>query len=334
MPAVVSIVISKNLEELKKELGKIADIIPGFSISDIPPEKIDAHNNVQIGGGSGFIADPTGIILTNRHVISESTANYTIMLSSGRKFEAEVLARDPLDDIAILKISPGKTKLPALDLGDSENLKLGQTVLAFGNVLGLFQNTVSKGIVSGLSRSITARINPNAPPYEMRGLIQTDAAINPGNSGGPLTDIEGKVVGINVAVVAGAQNVGFAIPTKIAERDLEDLKKYGIIRRPFLGVRYITLDEDSAQKLNQPIDYGALVLRDHSFGKAVVPGSPAEKAGIKEQDIILTWNGKKITPQRNIQDCLSESEVGEVVKLEILRGNKKLQKEVKLSERK
>ena len=334
MPAVVSVVISKKMKELKRDLSKIANTVPGFSMYDIPEENIDADGNVRIGGGSGFIVNQDGTVLTNRHVVSESGVEYAVTLSDGSKFPASVLARDPLDDIAILKIEPGKIKLPTVKLGNSEELKLGENVLAFGNILGVFQNTVSSGIVSGLSRSIAARINPQSPAFEMRGLVQTDAAINPGNSGGPLTDMEGRAIGINAAVIAGAQNVGFAIPIKLVERDLAELKKFGRIKRPLLGVRYMTLDDDLGKKLDLPVGYGAVVFKGHSFKKAVVPGSPADKAGIREKDIILSWDGEKITQQKNLQDFLSESEVGDVIELGILRNGRKTKTKLKLKERK
>ncbi|KKU93790.1 MAG: 2-alkenal reductase [Candidatus Jorgensenbacteria bacterium GW2011_GWA1_48_13] len=332
MPAVVSIVISKKLEDLKKELPEM------FPYSDypelqIPPEKIDAHGMVQIGGGSGFLVDGGGIILTNKHVIADPKAAYTIITMNGDRFDAEVLARDPLDDVAILKIKSGK-KLPVVQLGSSDNLELGQIVIAFGNALGIFRNTVSTGIISGLSRAISAKPDPLAPAQEMRGLIQTDAAINPGNSGGPLTDIFGKVIGINAAVVFGAQNIGFAIPIKAAERDLKDLRLHGTIRRPFLGLRYLTLNPDLKEKLNLVHDYGALVVKEHPLDQAVVPNSPAARAGLKENDIILEWNGERITPDKNIQDCLEQSEVGQTVSLKVVRNKREFSAKIVLAERK
>ncbi|MFH0712737.1 MAG: trypsin-like peptidase domain-containing protein [Candidatus Jorgensenbacteria bacterium] len=333
MPAVVSITISKKLEDLKKELPELD---PAFSDPrfQIPPDKIDAHGMVQVGGGSGFIVDEKGIILTNKHVIAEPRSEYTVILSEGQKLGAVVLARDPLDDVAILKISSAGGNLPILELGESGKLELGQTVLAFGNALGIFRNTVSTGIISGLSRSISAKPDPLTPIQEMRGLIQTDAAINPGNSGGPLTDIFGKVIGINAAVVYGAQNIGFAIPVKAAERDLADLKRHGKIRRPFLGLRYLTLNEDLSDKLKLSVSYGALIAKEHLLDQAIVEGSPADKAGLKENDVILEWNGEKITTEKNIQDHLENCEVGDKISLKVLRGKKEISAKVVLAERK
>ncbi len=331
MPAVVSIIMQKNITAIRAELtatrkGKKE----GWKI---PPDKVDARGMVQIGGGSGFIVDENGIILTNKHVVSESGAECVVQTNDGDTYGAEILARDPVDDVAILRIKP-KNKLPVVPLGDSTNVVLGQTVLAIGNALGLFKNTVSLGIISGLSRSIEAREDTGSRAQELRGLIQTDAAINPGNSGGPLVDIFGRAVGINAAIVVGAQNISFAIPIKAAEKDLADLKKYGRIIRPLLGLHYLVLNQDLAAKMGLPSPYGAYIISEHSFEPAIVPQSPADKAGLKEKDIILEWNGIKIGPEGSIQDFLDECEVGETVKLKVLRGKKEVQAQVTLSERK
>ena len=222
MPAVISIVISKSLEEIEKELpAELMPLMP-FGMPDlkIPEDKIDARGMVQIGGGSGFIVYPNGIVLTNKHVVSDTNAEYTVITSEGKKYKAEIAARDPVDDVAILKINA--ENLPTAKLGESTGLELGEEVLAIGNTLGLFNNTVSKGIISGLSRSIAAKPDPKEPIQELRGLIQTDAAINPGNSGGPLVNLNGEVIGINAAIVFGAQNVGFAIPLNYSKKDLSD----------------------------------------------------------------------------------------------------------------
>lgn len=332
MPAVISIVVSKKLEAVERELKNSYPTPFQDTPMNIPPDKIDAHGMVQVGGGSGFIVNSKGIILTNKHVISEPMAEYTVITNDGKKFPAEILARDPIDDIAILKIHDYE-KLPSVVLGNSNEIELGETVLAFGNALGIFKSTVSMGIVSGLSRTIEAKPDPEAPAQEMRGLIQTDAAINPGNSGGPLTDIFGQVIGINAAVIAGAQNIGFAIPIKNAERDLKDLEKYGKIKRPLLGIRYLTLSPEIKEKIKTPSEYGALVTKNNPLELAVTPMSPADKAGIQEQDIILEWNGEKITPEKNIQDFLENCAVDQKIILTVLRKGRTLKKQVLLTER-
>jgi serine protease Do len=219
--------------------------------------------------------------------------------------------------------------LTTVALGDSNNIELGQTVMAIGNALGIFKNTVSSGIISGLSRSISAQADPYSI-QELRGLIQTDAAINPGNSGGPLVNIFGQAIGINVAVVFGAENIGFAIPINSAKRVLSDLKKYGRIRRPFLGIRYLTVDSNLKEKLKLPVDYGALIVSEKH---GVVSKSPADLAGIKEKDILLEVNGEKITTDKPMQDFLENLAVGETIKLQILRDGKKMEVKMTLAER-
>ncbi len=335
MPSVVSIVITKHLEDIEKEIPP--DLYPFLPSGPhgpelkIPKELVDKRGMVQVGGGSGFIVEENGLIITNKHVISDPKAEYTVILDDDRKLPAKILSRDPINDVAILKIEA--KGLLTVKLGSSSHLNLGQTVIAIGNALGLFKNTVSMGIVSGLSRSISAQADPQSPPQEMRGLIQTDAAINHGNSGGPLVDLEGDAIGINAAIVFGAQNISFAIPINSAKRDLSDLKKYGHIKRPLLGVRYITVDENLKEKMNLPVDYGALVVKETPQDHGVVPKSPAEKAGIRERDIILTLNRQKIDRDHPIQDFLETMNVGDKVDLAVLRGKKEMKMKLVLSER-
>ncbi len=332
MPAVVSVVLTRKLEDLEKEFERAHKRKSTQAHFNIPPEKVDAHGMVEVGGGSGFIVDKRGIILTNRHVIEESNVAYSVITNDGKTYPATLLARDPVDDVAILSIVSNKS-LPVVNLGNSNEIELGQTVLAFGNALGIFKNTVSMGLVSGLSRAVSAHADPKAPAQEMRGLIQTDAAINPGNSGGPLVNIFGEVIGINAAVVAGAENISFAIPINAAVRDLLDVQKYGRIRRPLFGVRYLMINPDFKEKLQLPVDYGALITKEHPMDSAVVASSPADKAGIRENDIILAWNGKKIVPDMSIQDYLETSNVGEVVTLTLLRDDTEEKVSVTLTER-
>ena len=223
-----------------------------------------------------------------------------------------------MNDVAILKIEA--QDLSTIDLGDSDKVRLGQTVLAVGTALGEFQNTVSCGIVSGLSRFITAFTDMEGHSERLRGLIQTDAAINPGNSGGPLVNIDGEVIGINSAVVFGAQNIGFAIPINKAKRDLAELKKYGRIRRPFLGIRYLMLNPAVKKRMRLGVDKGALVLREAQGRSAIVTGSAAEKAGIQEGDIILELNNMPIDDKTGIEDVLEKITIGDNFKAKIWRN--------------
>jgi S1-C subfamily serine protease len=255
-----------------------------------------------------------------------------VILNDGRRFAAQILSRDPVNDVAILKIEVAK--LPCLELGDATRLELGQSVIAIGNALGMFKNTVSLGIVSGLSRAITAQADPEAPAQELRGLIQTDAAINPGNSGGPLVDREGRIVGINAAIVSGAQSIGFAIPVNAARRDLEDIRRCGRICRPLLGLRYIMVDEKLQAKMQLPVDYGAFVTNEGPRDPGVVPGSPAAAAGLREKDVVLTLDGQKLDRDHPIQDFLENHGVGDQLELLVLRNGKQVKFTVTLAERK
>lgn len=312
LPAVVSITISKYLTVFENPFRSNP---LGFEEFFAVPK---GKKKVKVGGGSGLIVDKSGIILTNRHVVIDPKAEYVVVLNDKRKFKAKVIARDQINDIAIIKIE--EKNLPILELGDSSNLELGQTVVAIGNTLGNFANTVSVGVVSGLSREIKAIDAVEQKVQSLKGLIQTDAAINPGNSGGPLVNTQGKIIGINAAMVFGAENVGFAIPVNTAKKDLADLKKYGKIRQPFLGLRYIPISERLKKEFNLPVNYGALVISEEiPGGEAVVHGGPAEKAGIKEADIILEIQSKKITLKNSLQDILQDFKVGDEIKLKVLR---------------
>ena len=327
LPAVVSITISKYLTIFESPFGPsfgrgspFGGPFGGFEQFFAIPK---GRKKIKIGGGSGFIVDPSGLILANRHVVADPQAEYIVVLSNEKKYKAEILARDPINDVAILKIK--EKNLPIVELGSSSNLELGQTVIAIGNVLGTFRNTVSVGVVSGLSREITAGSTLDRKVTKLRELIQTDAAVNPGNSGGPLIDINGKAIGINVAMVFLAQNIGFALPINTAKKDLEELKKYGRIRFPFLGVRYVLLNEELKKRYNLPINYGALIVSEAiPGGEAVVLGSPAAKAGIKEGDIILECQEKKISQKNPLQDILQKFKVGETINLKTLRNGKEI----------
>ena len=262
--------------------------------------------------------EENGLVLTNKHVVHDPQAEYIVTTAAEDSYPAKVLARDPLNDVAILKIEA--EDLPVIQLGNSDRIELGQCVLAVGTALGEFQNTVSSGIVSGLSRFITAMTDLEGHSERLRGLIQTDAAINPGNSGGPLVNLAGETIGINSAVVFGAQNIGFAIPINKARRDLAELKKYGRIRRPFLGVRYILLNPMLKKRFRLPVEQGAFVLREGVPGRpAIMDGSAAQRAGIREGDIILTLNHTRIDEKIGIEDILEKTPLGSEVPVEILR---------------
>ncbi|MDI6717740.1 MAG: trypsin-like peptidase domain-containing protein [Patescibacteria group bacterium] len=336
IPATVTIAVSKNFQEIKKEaLKENKRVLQSSQLKKLKAikESADGDGMVRTSSGSGFIIDSSGIILSNRHVINDSLNKYTVITNSGDKYDAEIVARDPISDLAILKIN-SKKKLPFIKLGNSLKLELGETVIAIGNALGIFQNTVSSGIVSGLSRSITAQVDSNSPIQEIHGLIQTDTAINPGNSGGPLVNLKGEAIGINIAIILGAENISFALPINIAKRDLEDLKKFGKIKRPFLGVHYLLINDGIKNKYKLPVNYGALITSERPYSPSVADNSPASKAGLRGKDIILECNGVKVSEQKTIGDIMETCSVGDALKITVLRKGKKHEFRVVLSERK
>jgi len=326
-PAVITIVITKDLPKVEGFY-----FFPFGGQEFFIPKIEKGKEKTKIGGGSGFVISPDGYIITSSHVVADQEADYTVILEPTKKYPAKVISRDPISDIAILKINV--KGLPYLELGDSDKIELGEEVVAVGNALGEFHDTVSSGIISGMSRAITAFSGLTDRVAQLRGLIQTDAAINPGNSGGPLVNMEGKVIGINTAMVMGAQNIGFAIPINYAKKDLEEVKKYGKIRRPFLGVRYVLLNKMIAEKNKLPVDYGALIVRETLGESAVVKGSAADKAGLKEYDIILECNSEKITVKNPLDNILQKLKIGEEIKLKVLREGKKITLKAKLEEKK
>jgi serine protease Do len=252
-------------------------------------------------------------------------------LDPKHKYPAKVLSRNPINDTAVLKIEG--ERFPYLEMADSNKIELGEEVVAVGNALGEFTDTLSTGIVSGLSRFITAFGGLDHQMQNLRGLIQTDAAINPGNSGGPLVNMEGKVIGINTAMIAGAQNIGFAIPINYAKKDFEEVKKFGKIIVPFLGVKYVLISKDMAEVNKLPVEDGALVVREALGESPVVKGSAAEKAGIKEWDIITECNGEKISTKNPLAHILAKCEIGKKTSFNVLRDGKSVTLSATLEEK-
>ncbi|MEI7425455.1 MAG: trypsin-like peptidase domain-containing protein [Candidatus Moraniibacteriota bacterium] len=326
-PAVVSIVVSKDMPKIQK-------FFDPFGFFDNTPDQNSSPGNMQkekIGAGTGFLITSDGMIATNKHVVSDAMAEYTVITSDGKEHGAKVLARDPSIDVAVIKIEG--TDYATLSFGDSESLKIGQTAIAIGNSLGEFSNTVSKGIISGLKRTLIAGNGFN-DSEKLTNIIQTDAAINPGNSGGPLLDINGKVIGINVAIAQGAQNVGFAIPANQVMKTTEQVKNTGKISTPYLGVRYIPVDDVLQKKINLAFNYGIMILRGQEITDfAVIPGSPADKAGIVENDIILEINGQKIDANNAFIELLAKFKVGDEIVLKIWHKGNIKEVKIKLEER-
>lgn len=325
-PSVVSIIVSKDLPIFEQyyinpfeDFG--IELPPGFGI---PQYRQKGTEKKEIGSGSGFVVSADGLIVTNKHVVNDASADYTVIFNDGTQARAEVVARDPSFDLAILRVK--KNELTPLPLGDSAKLKLGQTVIAIGNALGEFKNTVSVGVVSGLNRNLTVE------GQSFKGLIQTDAAINRGNSGGPLLDLRGQVIGINTAMALGAENIGFAIPINQVKKIIQQVEKTGSLKLAYLGIYYQLITPEIQKLKGLPVDYGALIIEGDS-GSGTIPGSPAQAAGLRVGDILLEIEGEKISSTQTLADILRKYNPGEKVSLKILRGGQERVIEVILGER-
>ncbi|MDD5551804.1 MAG: trypsin-like peptidase domain-containing protein [Candidatus Pacebacteria bacterium] len=321
-PAVVSVILTKDVPVFEEYWSSPYQFLPEY--------RQKGTKEQQVGGGTGFIISSDGMILTNKHVVSTEGVDYTVVLSDGKKYSAEILARDPSQDIAVLKIKA--KNLTTVKLGDSDKIQVGQSVIAIGYALGEFQNTVSVGVVSGIGRTITAGNLTSAQTEELQELIQTDAAINSGNSGGPLLNLSGEVIGINTAMASGAENIGFSIPINSIKNAISEVEKTGKISYPFLGVNHTIINDTIKKEQNLSVNYGALVIKDNN-GIAVVSGSAAEKAGLRENDIILEINGKKITEKNTLSKVILSYKVGDKIKLKVLRNGKQIFLGVTLQEK-
>jgi serine protease Do len=337
-PAVVSITISENVPVVENcpadPFSDVPQQLQQLFGSDFPQEQTQCDTGKtqlqEVGGGSGFIISSDGLILTNKHVVSDTGASYSVLTNDGNTYTAKVLARDPNQDLAVLKINA--TGLPTVTLGDSDGLQLGETAIAIGNALGQFSNTVSVGVVSGLARTVTATAPDTGAEETLQDVIQTDAAINPGNSGGPLLNLKGQVIGIDSAVASDAQNIGFAIPIDDAKSAIASVEATGEIQAPYLGVEYEQVTPTIATQNKLPISYGAWI-NSGGNGPAVEPNSPAAKAGIKANDIIESVNGQQLDSTHDLGDIINEHSVGDVITLVINRGGQEITLQATLAER-
>lgn len=275
--------------------------------------------DVRLGAGTGFIISSTGYIITNRHVVNQDNVDYSVVFNNGQMAPARVLDTDRYLDIAVLKVDV-EQELKPLNLGDSDKLQPGQTVIAIGNSLGEFDNSISKGVVSGLGRTITASDPTGENVETLDDVIQTDASINPGNSGGPLLDIAGNVVGVNVARAQGGENVGFAIPINNVKLIVESVLENGRILRPYLGIRYVSITPEFARANNLSVTSGILISGNEE-AEAIVNNSPADKAGLLDGDIITEIDGTQINDDNKLPTLLLKYKAGDKVKLNVLRGD-------------
>ncbi len=309
MPAVVSIIVVDQLSTTIVNLGS------GQQSQEI--------SKVQKGSGTGFLISADGLILTNKHVIgvgSEKTAEYKIILGSGKQYYAQLIGKDPINDLAVLKIFD--KNLPYVQLGDSDKLQIGTSVIAIGNTLGRYQNSATKGIISGLGRSIEASDQNGNSAETLDNVLQTDANINLGNSGGPLVDLEGNIVGINVAIDQSGSSVGFAIPVNDAKPVIKSVREIGRIVRPRLGVRYIMLTPAIAEQYKLAKISGAWISVSDIGTPSVLAGSPGEKAGLRAGDIIMEINGIKLQEKNTLLSVIQKYKPGDKIGLRVFRDGK------------
>ncbi|MFH1840578.1 MAG: trypsin-like peptidase domain-containing protein [Candidatus Shapirobacteria bacterium] len=261
--------------------------------------------------GSGFVVDKEGLIVTNKHVVEDTQAKYRVITKDDKEYEVKKIYRDPINDLAILKIEPHGEGLVPIEMGDSDKLKVGQYAIAIGTALGEFRHTVTVGVVSGLGRGITAGSLYESSAEKLDNVIQTDAAINPGNSGGPLLNSAGQVIGVNVAMAVSGQSIGFALPINVVKETLKNFESTGKFERAFLGVRYQMITRDLA--LMNKLPQGAYV-------REVVAASPADRAGVKKGDIIVKFKESDLRKNEgDLAKLISQSKVGEWVKIVVWR---------------
>jgi len=318
---------SPAVEQQRRVIDNEGQLIAQIA-EDVGPSVVSIELEQQTGFGigqslgSGIIMTADGLIVTNKHVVEDATS-ITVVTADGKEYDdVELVDSDPFNDIAYLQIKDDVFDLRPAELGDSNDVVVGQRVVAIGNALGEFPNTVTSGIISGLSRPVLAGGQGGTAVESLENLFQTDAAINPGNSGGPLVNMDGQIIGINTAVAGDAENIGFSIPIEDVKPGIKSVKENGKLIRPYLGVRYVNLTTALAERYEPDVDAGAYVVEDGA-SEAVLAGSPAEDAGIKPGDVILRVEGQKITLQRGLSTIMAQQQVGDEVEVVINRDGER-----------
>ncbi len=308
-------IVSKDEETISSVASKVGPSVVSI-ITKGQAETFFGTRTLR-GAGSGIIISNDGYILTNKHVVSGSS-RLQVVTSDGTVYDnARVLGTDPLNDLAFIKLDNVDNLTPAV-LGDSSSVRIGQKVVAIGNSLGEYQNTVTSGIISGTGRPVSAQDGDSVE--NLTDLLQTDAAINPGNSGGPLVNLSGQVIGINTAVAQDAQGIGFSIPINSAKGIIKNLQKTGKVQRAYLGVNYISITPEVAKQYKLPVKRGAYITSNS--GSGVISGSPADKAGFKDKDIITKVGNREVGERGSVSSLISEYTIGDQVQLTILRDGK------------
>ncbi|MEX0668343.1 MAG: trypsin-like peptidase domain-containing protein [Candidatus Saccharimonadales bacterium] len=311
-------------------VNQLEPSVVNITSEGVPRYDIFGHEFEGRGGaGTGIIISEDGLIITNKHVAPENSSIAVTLHDDTFYEDVEVVARDPFNDIAYLRIDSDKDLIPA-ELADSDKVIVGQKAVAIGNVLGRFSNTVTTGIISAIGRPVVAA-GDGIEAESLEGLFQTDAAINPGNSGGPLVNVQGQVIGINTAVAGGVDNIGFAIPINQAKGGIASILENGRLIKPFLGVRYITLNAQTARSQGIDIDKGALLVGDDEAG-AIVEDSPAEAAGLEAGDVIVKVDDVDVNRQQPLSVILGRYKAGDSLELVVIRNDQELNIEVVLAE--
>lgn len=311
-------IVTQEEEDIAAVASKVAPSVVSIVTSAQTMSFYGAQT--QEGAGTGIIVSGDGYVLTNKHVIQNSQSVAVVTSDGVKHNDVKVIGTDPLNDVAYLKIS-GVNGLKPAELGDSSSVRIGQKVVAIGNSLGQYQNTVTSGIISGTGRPVAAQSEEGGKVETLTDLLQTDAAINPGNSGGPLTNLAGQVIGINTAIAQGAQSIGFSIPINATKGTLKGVLANGKVTRAYVGVNYLSITPDVADEYKLSVRSGAYVLADGDR-KAVVADSPADKAGIKDKDIITKVNDIDVGDKGSVASLIGEYAPGETVQMTLLRDGK------------
>ena len=310
-------VVTQNEQDISSVVSKVSPSV--VSILTTQPAATPYYGaSEQDGAGTGIIIGKDGYIITNKHVIDGATT-VGVVLADGTAYDkVQVVGTDPLNDVAFLKVD-GVSNLPAAELGDSTSVRVGQSVIAIGNSLGQYQNTVTSGIISGTGRPVSAQAGTGSAVEDLTDLIQTDAAINPGNSGGPLLNLKGQVIGINTAVAQDAQGIGFSIPIGSTKGLIKEVLAGNGVNRAYLGVNYIPITADVAKHYSLSVKQGAYVYK--GGGSAIVAGSPAAAAGVKDKDIITKVGDVAVGDRGSVASLVGEYAPGDTIQLTILRGD-------------
>jgi serine protease Do len=319
---------NKKITQEEESIASVVEKVSPSVVSIITTSRTGSSRGAleQQGAGTGIIVSKDGYILTNKHVI-DSVKTVQVILADGTTYDdVPVLGSDPLNDVAFLKIDNVDT-LPAATMGDSSSVRVGQKVVAIGNSLGQYQNTVTSGIISGTGRPVSAQSGSSVE--QLTDLFQTDAAINPGNSGGPLLNLSGQVIGINTAIIEDAQGIGFSIPINATKGILKSVLAGKGVVRAYLGINYVPITADVSTRFGLSVKKGAYV--SVTSGSAVIAGSPAEAAGVKDKDIITKVGGMEVGDKGGLASLVAEYAAGDSIELTILRGDQTITLEVTLA---